>query len=69
MTLAVLPLQQQHVEGAGALVAASYRALRQSLPDLSPAYEFEPMNHVGARFWLKRFRPVAYSLLRWIPGG
>jgi len=24
-------------------------------------------NYVGARFWLKRFLPASYSLLRWIP--
>jgi hypothetical protein len=27
----------------------------------------EPMNHVAARFWLKRFHPAVDSLLRWIP--
>lgn len=30
--------------------------------------DFETANHVAARFWLKRFQPVGYSLLRWIPG-
>jgi GNAT superfamily N-acetyltransferase len=29
--------------------------------------DFETANYVAARFWLKRFKPVAYSLLRWIP--
>jgi len=31
------------------------------------AVDFETMNYVAARYWLKRFQPVAYSLLRWIP--
>jgi len=30
--------------------------------------DFETANHIAARFWLKRFQPVAYSLSRWIPG-
>lgn len=28
------------------------------------AVDFEPMNTVGARFWMKRFQPVCYSLER-----
>jgi GNAT superfamily N-acetyltransferase len=31
------------------------------------AVDSEPMNHVAARFWLKRFHPAVDSLLRWIP--
>jgi GNAT superfamily N-acetyltransferase len=39
MSLEILSMQEQHLEGAAALVAASYRALCQTVPDLSPAYE------------------------------
>ena len=28
------------------------------------AVDFEPMNTVGARFWMRSFRPVCYSFER-----
>jgi hypothetical protein len=28
------------------------------------AVDFEPQNLAGARFWLKHFQPVCYSLIR-----
>jgi hypothetical protein len=39
MRLEIRALQEQHLPSIAALVAARYRALRQTLPVLSPAYE------------------------------
>ena len=32
------------------------------------AVDFEPMNHLAARFWLRHFQPVCYSLVRHVDG-
>lgn len=39
MSLKIIPMCEQHLAGAGALLAASYRTLRETVPSLSPAYE------------------------------
>ena len=39
MSLSVVPLENRHIEDADALVAARYRALRQTVPATPPRYE------------------------------
>ena len=59
---------QEGVRGSGIAVALLNRALEWARGEGYErcAVDFEPMNPWAAHFWLKHFRPVGYTLVRYV---
>jgi len=59
---------QEEARGRGIATALLNRALEwaQAAGYVRCATDFEAMNVVAARFWMRWFEPVCYSLIRWI---
>lgn len=64
----VMAYTQQRARGAGVATALLNRSLEwaRTAGYRVCAVDFEPMNYLAARYWMKRFEPVCYSLLRCI---
>jgi GNAT superfamily N-acetyltransferase len=57
---------REHARGRGIAAALLDRALEWARFEgyVRCAVDFEPMNVLAARFWLRHFQPVCYALVR-----